>query len=92
MAGFTISITGYSMHLIQVDGGGEVVDSNDAAFVGIVYPGERVDIIVERIPWHEESKSAIMIELDPEYDSMCDTVLKISVNLVVGTWDFVISL
>jgi hypothetical protein len=62
------------MHLIQVDGGSEVAEGNYAASVGVVYPGERVDVVVERIPWYAEGNSVIRIELDAEYDSVCNNI------------------
>jgi hypothetical protein len=80
MVGFTISVEGYTMHLIQVDGGSEVAEAKEAASVGIVYPGERVDIVVERIPWFAEGNPVIRIEMDDEYDSVCNTIREIALT------------
>lgn len=60
MAGFNISLPGGKMEAIQIDGGNEII-SVTASEIGILYPGERVDVITS--PNGVESLS---ISLDPE--------------------------
>jgi hypothetical protein len=74
MVGYSISITGCIMYIIQVDGGSEVSNGHSATSIGILYPGERVDIIVERTPRFDKSNAAISIEFDAEYGSVGENV------------------
>ncbi|CZR68894.1 related to multicopper oxidase [Phialocephala subalpina] len=67
LAGFTIQISSAKLKPLTVDGGfpivGEFADS-----VGIVYPGERLDVLVQ---WDNQASSnfpQLHISLDPEYD------------------------
>jgi hypothetical protein len=66
MVGFSMSIAGYVMSLIRVDGGGEVSSSYGSSSIGVIYPGERIDIILEPILHFDKSKMAMSIELDAE--------------------------
>ncbi|EHK96357.1 putative Laccase-2 [Glarea lozoyensis 74030] len=67
IVGFTISIAGYDMHLIEVDGGGEVSGGLGSSSIGVIYPGERVDIILGPNLHFDKSKMVMSIELDAEY-------------------------
>ncbi|KAK4552523.1 hypothetical protein LTR86_010367 [Recurvomyces mirabilis] len=61
--GFSIAFAGYSASLISVDGGNFVAQSAQDFGFGILYPGERIDVIVQRI---ESNESYITIALDRE--------------------------
>ncbi|XP_044717680.1 multicopper oxidase domain-containing protein [Hirsutella rhossiliensis] len=48
-SGLTLSLTHGTMRLIAVDGGGPVSASTPAAAaIGVLYPGERMDLVVDR--------------------------------------------
>lgn len=61
MAGLNISLPNSHMDVIQIDGG-NVIRPISASEIGILYPGERVDIIVSSV-----SAANISITLDAEY-------------------------
>ncbi len=75
MTGISLTIPDSEMNVIQVDGGPSVV-SHPANSVGVLYPAERVDLVLS---WPESAgdlNSEIVIELDAEYvqvpsDSFC---------------------
>jgi FtsP/CotA-like multicopper oxidase with cupredoxin domain len=63
LAGISITLTGHSMTVIQVDGGGNVVP-HTAGSVGVLFPGQRMDVILR---WDSSaSSSTIQIALDTE--------------------------
>lgn len=66
MVGYTISLIGYSIKVIQVDGGSTISGAPNALSVGILYPGERMDVIVERSPDFDEHTAALRVEMDSE--------------------------
>ncbi|CAG8948828.1 hypothetical protein HYFRA_00001951 [Hymenoscyphus fraxineus] len=66
MVGYTISLIGYTMTVIQVDGGSPVSDAPNALSIGILYPGERMDILIEPSSTFNSQTAALRIELDPE--------------------------
>jgi FtsP/CotA-like multicopper oxidase with cupredoxin domain len=47
LAGITISIPGSKMSVVQVDGGNKVGGHTIVDSVRALYPGERVDLVVE---------------------------------------------
>lgn len=47
LAGLTISISRSKMSAIQVDGGNKIKEHTKVESVGVLYPGERVDLILE---------------------------------------------
>ena len=51
---------------VQVDGGNEI-DATEADSVGILYPGERVDILAYRITGLEGGNPSFHVEFDQEY-------------------------
>ncbi|KAK3670245.1 hypothetical protein LTR78_009900 [Recurvomyces mirabilis] len=61
--GFSIAFAGHSASLLTVDGGNLVAHSAQGSGFGILYPGERVDLIVQRM---ESEESHITIALDRE--------------------------
>ncbi|KAJ9634741.1 hypothetical protein H2204_006190 [Knufia peltigerae] len=63
LAGFSIQIAGASLLPFQVDGGNEVI-MTEAHGIGIVYPGERVDAILQTRSL--DSQSFIEIKMDDE--------------------------
>lgn len=62
LTGISIAVTGYSMRVIQVDGG-HAVDAPWAESVGVLYPGERIDVVFER---HEGASASMEISIDRE--------------------------
>lgn len=64
IAGFTVSIDGATM-VVQVDGGNNVQAITREA-VGVLYPGERMDVLVQ---WKEETTGLawLNVQLDREY-------------------------
>jgi hypothetical protein len=66
IAGFTIGISHAKLIPLQVDGGCEIVGSA-SAYVGIIYPGERADILIEWDPQVKNTGSSLEIILDPEF-------------------------
>ncbi|KAK5689584.1 hypothetical protein LTR97_012757 [Elasticomyces elasticus] len=47
--GVSVLVEGYSMTLLAVDGGSPASSQNRASGIGILYPGERVDVLLEAI-------------------------------------------
>lgn len=47
-SGLTVSISQGAMQLITVDGGSPVGNTPLAAAMGVLYPGERMDLILDR--------------------------------------------
>lgn len=65
LTGLTISTTGFIMTLLEVDGG-HAVERVQSQKAGTLYPGERMDVVFERLG-HDEYESAwITIALDRE--------------------------
>jgi FtsP/CotA-like multicopper oxidase with cupredoxin domain len=63
LAGISISFTGHAMTVIEVDGGQTVIPQT-AHSIGVLYPGQRMDVVLE---WGSSvSSSSMQIELDPE--------------------------
>lgn len=54
------------MTVIQVDGGNPVDATPAAETVGILYPGERMDVIIERLSSGEVKDPILTISLDRE--------------------------
>lgn len=65
LTGFSISVTGYAIKVIMVDGGNHVGSNAGAGTVGILYPGERIDVVVERLGETEDG-SKVVVSLDHE--------------------------
>lgn len=65
IAGLTIGISHGKVTPLQVDGGCEIAGST-ADYVGIIYPGERVDMLVEWDPKVLTTGSDLEIIMDPE--------------------------
>ena len=70
MVGYSLSVVGYIMHLIQVDGGGTVSNGQNASSIGVIYPGERIDIIIEPMSQLNRKNASIRVKLDDEYGSV----------------------
>jgi hypothetical protein len=63
IAGFTTKISQARLTPLQLDGGCEIARS-PAESVGILYPGERVDILIQ---WDEQASAPrLEVYLDPE--------------------------
>jgi hypothetical protein len=60
-----MSIPGAQISVFRVDGGQSIASSEIVDSVGVLYPGERVDILVG---WevNRESDSVLIISLDEE--------------------------
>jgi hypothetical protein len=65
IAGITLGISHAKLTPLQVDGGCEIKGSA-AEYVGILYPGERVDLLVEWDSHVHETGSNLEIIMDPE--------------------------
>ena len=66
LTGFMLSMPGTQLSAIQVDGGGRLQANEESESIGILYPGERVDMIVE---WDEnppDQPSNLVLVLDQE--------------------------
>ncbi|KAF8849353.1 hypothetical protein BDZ45DRAFT_680586 [Acephala macrosclerotiorum] len=66
LTGFTLSMTGHAMTVIKVDGGNNMALARAADSIGILYPGERIDIIVERLDSDDLEDLFLTIKLDKE--------------------------
>jgi hypothetical protein len=53
--------------LLKVDGGNAVDSAPGAEAIGVLYPGERMDVIVEPLDSEEEKEPMLTIKLDREY-------------------------
>jgi hypothetical protein len=65
MSGITVAIPSSHMTVFQVDGGNEVNSTPRSSSVGILYPGERIDMIVEW-PQNDGTELILTIILDTE--------------------------
>ena len=63
LAGITVTISAYSMRLLEIDGGGAVTSAEPVGSIGILYPGERVDVLLERVNGISPS---LTVTLDPQ--------------------------
>jgi hypothetical protein len=66
MSGFTLTLQDTNMTVFKVDGGNDVDDSPAFSSVGMLYPGERIDMIAE-CDDIAESESFLVVLLDQEY-------------------------
>ena len=65
LSGFTIALPSAQMTVFEIDGGINVESMLPSSAIGILYPGERMDILVE---WPQDKlESNIIIILDTEY-------------------------
>ena len=62
MSGLNLTVENAHVQIIKVDGGNDIVSSDWVESVGILYPGERVDIITSG-----DRATSLTITLDPEY-------------------------
>ncbi len=68
MSGFTVKTPGIVMSLLSVDGGGPVESHTaSSSSFGILYPGERVDVIVDWESTLPGGVGYLDIILDREY-------------------------
>ena len=71
-AGYSFELANAALQLITVDGGGTVSNSTpQAPTLGVVYPGERIDVLLLPAASAEEKRHegdmTMKIVLDPEY-------------------------
>jgi hypothetical protein len=66
LSGFALSTTNSQMSVFQLDGGNEINPSKPASSVGVLYPGERMDILIEWNVKPQSSDSYLSITLDSE--------------------------
>jgi hypothetical protein len=62
MSGFNLTLENANVQVIKVDGGNDIVPSDWVSSVGILYPGERMDIITSG-----DRATSLTIALDHEY-------------------------
>ena len=67
LTGFTLSMSGHVMTLLKVDGGNAVASAPLTQSIGILYPGERIDAVVQRFDIEEQKDAQLTIRLDREY-------------------------
>lgn len=65
IAGITINISNAKLRPLSIDGGFEIVTQVSDS-VGVLYPGERVDLEVQWNQDVDDTGSQISIQLDPE--------------------------
>lgn len=64
LAGFWLIVTGFKFTLVQVDGGHRV-DPQEASSITVLYPGERIDVLLEReFGTPAEAPGVLTIHLD----------------------------
>ena len=61
LAGFNITMPNGGMEVIQIDGGNEIATAPASDSIGILFPGERMDIIASN-----HQVTTLSITLDPE--------------------------
>ncbi|KAF2103099.1 putative laccase-2 [Rhizodiscina lignyota] len=64
ITGFSLAFGGFQIRVIQVDGGGLVSEAPSSKAVGVLYPGERMDLIIERAPEENVQDPMLTIQLD----------------------------
>lgn len=70
LTGISLAIPDSNINAIQVDGGLPVV-SHPSTSIGVLYPAERVDFVVDWPGSGPVSDSEITIQLDKEYVEAC---------------------
>jgi hypothetical protein len=61
LSGFTVAIPQSRMIVYEIDGGNNVEPMLPSSAIGILYTGERLDILVEW-PQYEESNLSIILD------------------------------
>lgn len=61
LAGLNMSMPNGGMEVIQIDGGNEIATAPATESIGILYPGERIDIITSN-----HQVTTLSVTLDPE--------------------------
>jgi hypothetical protein len=62
LAGFNISIPNGNMKVVEIDGGNAIVPSPAVDSIGILYPGERMDVIISN-----DQATSLTVTLNEEY-------------------------
>ena len=65
LTGITLSMTGHYLELIKLDGGNDAQTTTAGTEIGILYPGERMDLIADNIDPSSEG-GRITVALDQE--------------------------
>lgn len=73
LTGFTLKIPHCRMTVFQLDGGNVIEKSPESSSIGILYPGERMDLIMECDAITHSTDSEMTITLDSENFSMHNT-------------------
>jgi hypothetical protein len=66
LKGITLTLTNANMTAIQVDGGGRIKPVQNIHSIGVLYPGERVDFLVDWNTLERESESSLVVTVDKE--------------------------
>jgi FtsP/CotA-like multicopper oxidase with cupredoxin domain len=66
LTGITVAMPGSEMKVIGVDGGSRIGDSAITDSLGILYPGERVDVVAEWTNCPDDFNSSLTVALDRE--------------------------
>jgi hypothetical protein len=54
------------MTVIQLDGGGKIKPVQNIHSIGVLYPGERVDFLVDWNSLERESETSLVVTVDKE--------------------------
>lgn len=66
LAGFSVATNAATMRVVAVDGGSQVSSVDETSSVGVLYPGQRVDILVTPIITPDAGAPHLTISLDRE--------------------------
>jgi FtsP/CotA-like multicopper oxidase with cupredoxin domain len=66
LKGITLSLTNANMTVIQLDGGGKIKPVQNIHSIGVLYPGERVDFLVDWNSLERESETSLVVTVDKE--------------------------
>ncbi|KAH8662377.1 multicopper oxidase-domain-containing protein [Xylariales sp. PMI_506] len=84
IAGLTVSVTGATLRAVAVDGGSPVA-AEPAEAVGIIYPGERTDVLLQWTQSEEVIDPMLHIRLDPENFKYPNPALVAEQSFPMGT-------
>jgi hypothetical protein len=65
--GITLTMPDAEIQLIQLDGGQKIQATEATDTAGILYPGERMDLVVSWSQVGQQNPAALIISLDEEY-------------------------
>jgi hypothetical protein len=68
LAGFAVLFEGATLELLQLDGGNAIEPQRRqrTTSAGILFPGQRMDLVIHLFPQVDEMASSLTVELDQE--------------------------